>query len=143
MKEDAIIIIGTIGIDIHSWGMRFIEYALKQEGFKVVTLGVQVSQEEFVDAARETNAAAILVSSLGGHALFDCEGLRERCVEAGLGDILLWIGGNLAVGDVPWEQVEQQLKSLGFDRVYPPSVLPPQIVADLKSDLEARGYRVP
>jgi len=40
MKEEPTIIIGTIGTDVHSWGMRFIEYALKQEGFKVVSLGV-------------------------------------------------------------------------------------------------------
>jgi len=102
-----------------------------------------VSQEEFVDAARETNAAAILVSSLAGHAIYDCEGLRDRCVEAGLEDILLWIGGNLTVEELPWQEVEQQLKGIGFDRVYPTSVLPPQIVTDLKSDLQARGYSVP
>ena len=74
MKENINIIIGTIGIDIHSWGMRILEYALRDAGFNVVSLGVQVSQQEFIDAARETNAAAILISSLGGHAAFDCSG---------------------------------------------------------------------
>ena len=32
----------------------------------------------------ETNADAIIVSSLYGHGEIDCRGLREKCDEAGL-----------------------------------------------------------
>ncbi len=143
MKEEPTILLGTIGKDVHSWGLRMIEYALKSEGFKVVNLGVQVSQEDFVDAARETNAAAILISSLSGHSLFDCEGLREKCIEAGMRDIILWAGGYLAIGDLNWAEVEKKFKDLGFQRIYPQTVLPPKIISDLKEDLKAKGYSIP
>ncbi len=67
----------------------------------MVNLGVMVSQDEFIDAAIETSAAAILVSSLYGQGELDCAGFRDRCVERGLENILLYVGGNLVVGKTP------------------------------------------
>ena len=58
--EKTTVVIGVIGADVHAVGNRIIEYALSQAGFNVVNLGVMVSQKEFVDAAIETNAKAIL-----------------------------------------------------------------------------------
>ena len=57
-----------------------------------------VSQDEFIDAALANRADAILVSSLYGHGEIDCDGFRRRCTQRGLGDILLYVGGNLVVG---------------------------------------------
>ena len=62
------VVTGVIGDDVHVVGVRILEYALGQAGFKVVPLGSQVSQKEFVGGAIETNADAILISSLSGHA---------------------------------------------------------------------------
>ena len=62
------LVTGVIGEDVHIIGIRIVEHALRRAGFKIVALGAQVSQEEFVEAAIETNADAILISSLGGHA---------------------------------------------------------------------------
>ncbi len=95
-------------------------------------LGIQVSQEEFIKAAIETNADAILVSSLGGHARILSEGLRDKCIEAGLKDILLYADGMLGIG-VPWKDTEKAFKELGVDRAYPPFTLPSQVIADLES----------
>lgn len=46
------------------------------------------------------HGVAIWVSSLYGMARIDCAGFREKCQEAGLGDILLYIGGILVTGPV-------------------------------------------
>ena len=62
------VVTGVIGEDVHVVGIRILEYALGEAGFKVIPLGSQVSQKEFIDAAIETNADAILISSLSGHA---------------------------------------------------------------------------
>ena len=32
-----------------------------------------------------------------GHGEIGCQGLRDKCSEAGLGDIILLVGGNLVV----------------------------------------------
>ena len=78
-----------------------------------------------------------MVSSLYGHAELDCQGFRQNCLEAGLKDIIIYIGGNLVVGAErrPWEEVERVYKNMGFDRVYPPNVFPEQVLIDLKHDL--------
>ncbi len=53
-----------------------------------------VSRDEYIDAAIETGADAIVVSSIYGHGDIDCLGMRECCIERGLGNILLYVGGN-------------------------------------------------
>lgn len=133
--ESKTVILGVIGADVHAVGNKILEIALTEAGFNVVNLGVLVSQKEFVEAALETNADAILVSSLYGHAEIDARGLREALIEAGIGDILMYIGGYLVVGNQDWLEVEAKFKQLGFDRVYPPSTLPEDFIPTLREDL--------
>ena len=57
------LVLGVIGADVHAVGNRILDFAFSQAGFEVDNLGVMVSQEEFIDAAIETNADAIIVSS--------------------------------------------------------------------------------
>jgi methylaspartate mutase S subunit len=51
------------------------------------------------------------VSSLYGQGELDCRGFRDLCIEAGLDDILLYVGGNLVVGKQPWDDVERRFTS--------------------------------
>jgi methylaspartate mutase sigma subunit len=132
------VVIGVIGADVHAVGNRIIDYAFTKAGFRVVNLGVMVSQSEFVDAAIETNAKAIIVSSLYGHGEMDCRGLGDLCKEAGL-DVLLYVGGNLVIGKADFELVEEKFKKMGFDRVYPPGSDIEQGIKDLVSDLKSRN----
>jgi methylaspartate mutase sigma subunit len=110
-------------------------FALKRAGYKVVNLSIMVTQEEFIKAAIETAADAILVSSLYGHAELDCAGLREKCIEAGIGDIRLYVGGNLTVGKADFQEVEARFKNLGFDRVAAPGTTPGDVIAMLDEDI--------
>lgn len=134
-EQKGTIITGVIGDDVHVVGISLLEHSLRRAGFKVVSLGTQVSQEEFIEAAIETNADAILVSSLGGHAKVFATGLRDKCIESGLKDILLYLGGNLLIRDMSWEDIEKLYKDNGFDRVYPPGVKLSQATMDLESDI--------
>jgi methylaspartate mutase sigma subunit len=137
--EQRTIVTGVIGHDSHLVGISIIEYSLREAGFNVVSLGASVSQQEFIDAAIETDAAAILVSSLYGMGVIDCEGFRDKCNEAGLTDILLYVGGRLTTGSAggwTWEEIERKFKEMGFNRVYPPETLPERAIADLKKDLQ-------
>lgn len=133
--EQKKLVIGVIGADVHAIGNKILNFAFTEAGFKVTNLGVMVSQEEYIQAAIETNADAILVSSLYGHGEIDCRGLRDRCNEAGLNHIKLYIGGNLVVGKTKFENVEKIFLEMGFDRVYPPGTLPEVSINDLKKDL--------
>jgi methylaspartate mutase sigma subunit len=130
---------GVAGDDIHVMGIRLVEHALKAAGGKVVSLGVMTPLHEFVEAAVETAADAVVLSSSNGHAAISCDGIREAFIEAGVGDILLYIGGNLKVGrGVSHEEVERQFKILGFDRVFEPNADLDAAMLTLAGDLEER-----
>src|SRR5690554_6229943 len=118
MERQIKVILGVIGADVHAVGNKILHYAYTQAGFFVVNLGVMVSQEEFIDAAMEAEADVIIVSSLYGHGELDCKGLRDKCIEAGLENILLYVGGNLVVGKTDFKTVEKKFLDMGFNRVY-------------------------
>ena len=129
------LVMGVIGADVHAVGNKILEYAFSQAGINVINLGVMVAQEEYIAAAVETNADIILVSSLYGHGEIDCRGLREKCDEAGLKNIPLYVGGNLVVGKSNFGEVEKRFIEMGFSRVYPPGATPEQCLEDIKKDL--------
>jgi methylaspartate mutase sigma subunit len=129
------LVMGVIGADVHAVGNKILYYAFTEAGFEVVNLGVMVSQEEYIAAAIETGADAIVVSSLYGHGELDCRGLRQKCDEAGLKGILLFAGGNLVVGKQPFEEVEQRFKAMGFDQVFAPGTDPQVTIDALKEAL--------
>ena len=135
------IVLGVIGADCHSVGNKILDAYFTEVGFQVTNLGVMVSQDEFIDAAVETDAAAILVSSLYGHGEIDCEGLRAKCVERGLDNILLYVGGNLVVGKTPFADIEKKFMDMGFNRVFGPQVDLAEVVTLLRSDITKTGRK--
>jgi len=135
------LVLGVIGFDCHSVGNKIMEAFFTEKGFKVVNLGVMVSQDEFISAAIESGADAILVSSLYGHGEIDCDGLRGRCLERGLGDIILWVGGNLVVGKTPFAAVERKFLQMGYDRVFAPDADLDQAALELAAAIDERRGR--
>ena len=129
------IVIGVIGADVHAVGNKIIEYTLTNAGYNVVNIGVLSSQEDFIHAAIETNAPLILVSSLYGHGEIDCRGMRAKCIESGIGDVLLYVGGNIVVGKQDFQEVRERFVKMGFDRVYPPGTPIDEALADIRRDL--------
>lgn len=134
------IVTGVVGDDIHVIGIRLVDHALKHAGATVVSLGVMTPVQEFVEAAVETAAHGVVISSSNGHAKLFCEGIRDVFTEAGIGDIPLFIGGNLAVGkQADWVAVENEYLALGFDQVFPPNADLETAMARLAEGLAARG----
>ena len=135
MENGKTLVMGVIGADVHAVGIKILSHAFSDVGYKVVNLGVMVSQEEFIEAAIETAADAILVSSLYGHGEMDCRGLREKCEESGLKNIPLYVGGNLVVGKKDFAEVEKTFLDMGFTRAYPPGTTPETAIEDIGKDL--------
>lgn len=135
------VVLGVLGVDAHVVGNKIMAHALDEAGFKVVNIGIFSSQEDFIRAAIESAADAILVGSLCGHGEMECRNFRQNCIEAGIGGIHLVAGGNLVIGRLPWPEVEKAFLEMGFNRVYPPGVSPRQVIEDLKEDLKNRRER--
>ena len=133
------LVTGVIGADTHIVGNRILSMALEEAGFEVIALGALTPSEDFVKAAIETAADAIMVSSLYGQGELDCRGFRDMCIEAGLEDILIYVGGNLVVGKQDWTDVERRFIEMGFDRAFPPNTRTDDVVEKLNADFAARA----
>lgn len=129
------IVIGVIGADVHAVGNKIIEYTLDKSGYNVVNIGVLSTQEDFINAAIETNADMIMVSSLYGHGEIDCRGMRDKCVESGIENIFLYVGGNIVVGKQDFDEVKKRFLEMGFNRIYPPGTSIDEALKDIKTDL--------
>jgi len=113
------VVTGVVGNDIHVVANRLIELSLNARGFEVFNLGVNTYLEEFFDAAVETQADVLLISSLNGEA----EGwAREvkllKSKYKTLDDIVMVIGGNLVVGTADADTIVPKYKNYGFDLVF-------------------------
>ena len=136
------LVIGVIGADVHAVGIQILYHAFSDAGFDVTNLGVMVSQEEYIAAAIETKADAIIISSLYGQGELDCRGMREKCNEAGLAGIPLVVGGNIVIGKQSFEDVERRFKDMGFDRAFPPGTTPETTIQALRELLHMDGEAV-
>ena len=137
-KKKKVLVIGVIGADVHAVGNQILYHAFMDAGFEVINLGVMVSQEEYIAAAIEANADAIVISSLYGQGELDCRGMREKCNEAGLGNIPLLVGGNIVIGKQSFEEVERRFLAMGFDRVFPPGTAPETTIQALHELLDEK-----
>jgi len=113
------VVTGVIGNDIHVVANRLIELSLDARGFEVFNLGVNTYLEEFFDAAVETQADVLLISSLNGEA----EGwAREvkllKAKYKTLDDLVMIIGGNLVVGTAHADEIIPRYQNYGFDLVF-------------------------
>jgi len=113
------VVTGVVGNDIHVVANRLIELSLNARGFEVFNLGVNTYLEEFFDAAVETDADVLLISSLNGEA----EGwAREvkllKSKYKTLEKLVMMIGGNLVVGSADADVIVPKYKNYGFDLVF-------------------------
>lgn len=132
------IVLGVIGSDCHAVANKILDRELTKAGFYVINIGILSPQEDFINAALETGADAIVVSSIYGHAEEDCRGFRQKCDEAGLKDILIYLGGNVSHSKEDFPEAEKKFKEMGFNRVYPPGTDPKISIRDIKKDLNIK-----
>ncbi len=100
------VVAATVGEDEHSVGMREIidikHGGIEKYGFEVTYLGTSVPINKVVDAAVETNADVILISTIITHNDIhrkNMQKLHDLCVEKGIRDDVTLIGGGTQVTD--------------------------------------------
>jgi len=113
------VVTGVVGNDIHVVANRLIELSLDARGFEVFNLGVNTYLEEFFDAAVETDADLLLISSLNGEAEGWAREVKElKSKYKTLDNLVLAIGGNLVVGTAQADEIVPKYKNYGFDLVF-------------------------
>lgn len=88
------IVIGTVKGDLHDIGKNLVAMMLEGAGFQVVDLGVDVSPERFVEAARQEEAHLVGLSALLTTTMTNMKVTIEALKEAGVyGKVKVLIGG--------------------------------------------------
>lgn len=87
-------VIGTVKGDLHDIGKNLVKMMLEGKGINVVDLGVDVSAEQFVQAAVDNNADLICCSALLTTTMGEMKSVVELAEEKGLRDqVKIMIGG--------------------------------------------------
>lgn len=88
------VVLGTVKGDIHDLGKNIVAMLLKGAGYRVIDLGVDVPEQKFIDALKETKAPLVGMSVL----LTACQEAMKNTIkairDAGLNDVKVLIGGN-------------------------------------------------
>lgn len=121
--------------DIHSLGLFILMQALRRGGHTVVNLGTMVPPEDFVAAARETAAHAIVASNSSGMGELEIERLVDACREAGLGHVRVYAGGMLTLRKEDTRETKRRLEKHGVRYVFPPGTSLKESVAVFEADL--------
>jgi 5-methyltetrahydrofolate--homocysteine methyltransferase len=77
------VVIGTVYGDLHNLGKNLVAVMLRTAGFNVVDLGINVSSEAFIGAARKHHARIIGLSALLTTTMVEQKLLIENLIEAG------------------------------------------------------------
>jgi 5-methyltetrahydrofolate--homocysteine methyltransferase len=94
VKARGKVVIGTVEGDLHDIGKDLVAMMLEGAGFEVVNLGVEVTAEEFLKAAKEHEPNIIGMSALLTTTMIHMPEVIEALKQAGLRDkIKVMIGG--------------------------------------------------
>jgi 5-methyltetrahydrofolate--homocysteine methyltransferase len=88
------VVIGTVQGDLHDIGKNLVGAMLEGAGFEVIDLGVDVSPEKFINAAKEKKATLVALSALLTTTMHSMKAVMEKLRESGMRDnVKVMIGG--------------------------------------------------
>ena len=88
------VVIGTVKGDLHDIGKNLVSSMLEGCGFEVINLGVDVSDEKFVEAAKEQKANIVCMSALLTTTMVYMKEVIKAFEKAGIrNDVKIMIGG--------------------------------------------------
>jgi 5-methyltetrahydrofolate--homocysteine methyltransferase len=102
------VVIGTVKGDLHDIGKNIVAMMLKGAGYKIIDLGIDVSPEKYVAAAKENRANIVALSALLTTTMVQMKNVVEAVKGAGLG-IPVIIGGAPLTRDYA-----DQIKAQGY-----------------------------
>ena len=133
------VVAGTVGEDEHSVGLREIldikHGGIEKYGVKYHYLGTSVPVSKLVDAAIETGAQAILISTIISHNdthRTQMKKLADLCVERGIRDRIILIAGGTQVN-------REMAKETGLDATFGRGTKGIHVVNAMVKVLKARG----
>ncbi len=93
-KTVGAVVIGTVKGDIHDIGKNIVVTLMRNAGFKVIDLGVDVPADRFVETLKETGAKVVALSCLLNFAIMEMKDVVDALIAAGVrNNVKVIIGG--------------------------------------------------
>ena len=131
MPRPVRVLIAKIGLDGHDRGVKLIVRNLRDAGMEVIYTGLWQTPGTTVQAAVQEDVDVVGVSLLSAAHLTIMPELRRRCIEAGLPDMPLIVGGIIP------EEDHAPLRAAGIDGIFTPGT-PMQAIVDAVRGLAER-----
>jgi len=96
-QQKATMVLGTVKGDVHDIGKNLIALVLRTRGFKVIDLGIDVHEDEFISAVREHKPEFLGMSCLLNMTMKNMRDTIDALVEAGLRDTVKVVVGGCSV----------------------------------------------
>ncbi len=94
VQSKGTIVMGTVLGDLHDIGKNIVCYMLQGAGYDVVDIGIDATGEKFIEAAKESGAQIIGLSSLLTTTMVYMKDVVEALRASGLGDsVKVMVGG--------------------------------------------------
>ena len=88
------VVLGTVRGDFHDIGKNLVKMMMEGHGLEVIDLGVDVSPEAFINAAKENGADIIACSALLTTTMAEMKNVVDLCTAGGIRDnVKILIGG--------------------------------------------------
>lgn len=136
MNRKVKVLLAKLGLDVHNRGLITVAMELRDQGMEVIYLGNSLPDEIIATAVQE-QVDVIGVSSLGGAHLSPGSLLMRQAEQKELIDEFVFL-----IGGVFSPEDAEELRSIGFDNVFPPGATQAAIVSGLHQSLaEKQGIR--
>jgi methylaspartate mutase epsilon subunit len=135
------LLIGGLGDDAHSVGIRLLELGFREAGFFVKNIGIRNSIETFFRIASHYDI--ILISNKNGHSELYLDRFPELQLQLRLSDDspkLWYLGGSLSVSESDFA-IKKRFLNLGFTNVYPRPIVFQQVLHDILRDIHRNNIR--
>ncbi len=127
------VLVAKPGLDGHDRGAKVIARTLRDAGMEVVYTGLRQTPEMIAEAALQEDVDVVGLSILSGAHLALTPAIMDRLRAAGLGDVVVLIGGIIPDEDVP------KLREMGVTAVFGPGASTQEVVRVIEQAVEARG----
>jgi len=103
----------VIGEDVHNLGITILEHPSNMK-FKVVSLGIRVAPDDFINAAIETKADGIMISSSVGTPKFLWRDSGKNVLRQAFRTFSFISAGHLYIGEKNWDDMEKRYSRIKF-----------------------------
>jgi methylmalonyl-CoA mutase C-terminal domain/subunit len=129
------VLLAKPGLDGHDRGVKVIASALRDAGMEVIYTGLRQTPSMIVEAAIQEDVDCVGISILSGAHMTLFPAIKQKLMEKGASDIILFGGGIIPDDDI------KSLEDQGIDKLFGPGTPTEDIIEFVKKAVAAKDEK--